>query len=53
MRTPISSLRCVTTNDITPYKPITASSNANVPKATESDASRRSVRSVDREASDG
>ena len=42
-RMPISRVRCVTTNDITPYRPTSESSSASVPKLPESVASMRSV----------
>ena len=40
---PISRVRCVTTKDITPYRPTSESSSASVPKLPESVASMRSV----------
>ena len=42
-RIPISRVRCVTTNDITPYKPTSDSSNASVLKLLDSVASMCSV----------
>ncbi len=45
MRMPISRLRCVTTNDMTPYNPTIESISANAPKPPDSVASIRSVTS--------